>query len=100
MSSLAESAGAASGSPAAINVDDIRGSMSFAEVAAATGIPPEAFEQQFGVSSAEMTLPMKELAEKNGFDVHTDVREWVRAQIDAGAAPSGDAAKPTAKPED
>jgi hypothetical protein len=89
MPSLASTVEAAAGSGATINVDDIRGSMSFAEVSTVTGIPPQAFEQQFGVQPAEMSLPIKDLAPKYGFDVHTDVREWVQVQLDAGVAPAG-----------
>lgn len=94
MPSLADTAGAATGAAAVINVEDIRGSMSFAEVSAATGIPAEAFEQQFGVQPSEMDLRIKDLAAKYGFDVHTDVREWVQCQIEAGALPASGAAAP------
>ncbi len=94
MPSLADSAGAATGAGVAINVEDIRGSMSFSEVSAATGIPAQAFEQQFGIQPSEMDLRIKDLASTYGFDVHTDVREWVQAQIDAGATPASGAAAP------
>jgi len=101
MPSLADSAGAATGAGTVINVEDIRGSMSFAEVSSATGIPPQAFEQQFGVQPAEMNLPIKDLAPTYGFDVHTDVREWVQTQIDAGAAvPTGSSSAPAEGAED
>jgi len=33
------------------------------------------------VSEADMAVPMKDIAEKYGFDVHTDVREFVTAQV-------------------
>jgi polyferredoxin len=64
-------------SSATVNVDDIRGSMSFAEVSKATGIPASEFEKRFGIAESDMNTPMKDLAEAHGFDVHTDVREFV-----------------------
>ena len=67
-----------------VNVDDIRGSMSFAEVAVATGLPAAEFMSRFGVSEADMALPMKDIAERYGFDVHTDVREFVSERLAAG----------------
>jgi polyferredoxin len=66
-----------------VNVDEIRGSMTFAEVAEATGVSREAIKEHFKVTDAEMDQPIKELAEPRGFDVHTDVREWFAAQIAA-----------------
>ena len=76
--SLAESATTNGG---AVNVDDIRGSMSFEEVAAATGIPGSAFRDRFKVTEADMAVPMKDISETYGFDVHTDVREFVTEQL-------------------
>jgi len=76
--SLAESASTNGG---AVNVDDIRGSMSFQEVAAATGIPGSAFRDRFKVSEADMAVPMKDIAETYGFDVHTGVRAFVSEQL-------------------
>jgi len=67
-----------------VNADDIRGSMSFAEVAVATGLPAAEFMSRFGVSEADMALPMKDIAERYGFDVHTDVREFVSERLAAG----------------
>jgi polyferredoxin len=64
-----------------VNVEEIRGSMTFAEVAKATGIPESAFRERFKVTEAEMTKPMKDLAAEHGFDVHTDVREWIASQL-------------------
>lgn len=79
-------AGTEAGSTGApVNVEDIRGYMTFAEVSAATGIPAADFIEYFGVTEAEMALPMKEIAEPKGFDVHTDVREWVAAKMAQGA---------------
>ncbi len=69
-----------------INAEEIRGSMTFAEVSKTTGIPASAFEKRFGITDAEMDMPMKDLAEAHGFDVHTDVREWVEGQL--GAQPA------------
>jgi polyferredoxin len=76
--SLAQSATTNGGT---VNVEDIRGSMSFEEVAAATGISGEAFRIRFEVSETDMASPMKDIAGKYGFDVHTDVREFVSQQL-------------------
>ena len=68
---------------ASFNVENIKGSMSFEEISKATGIPAEAFVQKFGVTEDEMNKPMKEFAEARGFEVKTDVREWVKQQLEA-----------------
>ena len=78
MPSLAKTAEKAGGT---INPEDIKGSMSFEEIAKVTGISGEAFREKFGVSEAEMTQPIKDLAGKYGFDVHTDVREFVAEKL-------------------
>ncbi len=72
--------------------EDIKGSMTFQDVAKATGIAPAAFEARFGVKPEEMTKPIKDLASSHGFDVHTDVRDWVAKQLETNAAkPTGSA---------
>lgn len=63
------------------NVEDIKGSMTFAEVSKATGIPASAFIEHFKITEADMDKPMKDLAEEHGFDVHTGVREWVESEL-------------------
>jgi Fe-S-cluster-containing hydrogenase component 2 len=68
------------------NAEEIKGSMTFAEVSKATGIPASAFIEHFKITEADMDTPMKDLAEEHGFDVHTDVREWVESEL-AGQAP-------------
>jgi polyferredoxin len=78
--SLASAAQSAGGT---FNVEDIRGSMTFAEVATATGISGREFEKRFKLSEADMTKPMKDLAEAHGFDVHTDVRAFVDEKLGA-----------------
>ncbi|TLM90921.1 MAG: hypothetical protein FDZ75_06185 [Actinobacteria bacterium] len=78
----------ASGQP--VDVQQIRGSMSFAEIATYTGIPAVAFEKKYGIAPADMSVPIKDIAEKYGFDVHTGVRGFAQEQLDAGAAvPAG-----------
>ncbi len=68
-----------------LNVEDIKGSMTFAEVSAASGIPTEVFKQQYGISDADLNVKIKDLMPVYGFDVHTDVREFVASQMAAGA---------------
>jgi len=70
----------------ALNPEDIKGRMSFAEISSATGIAPEVFESQYGVKPEEMTTPIKDLAPVYGFDVHTDVREFVAQAVASGLA--------------
>ena len=65
-----------------VNVEDIRGSMTFAEISKATGVSEAEFQEKFGVTAADMATPIKDLAEKNGFDVHTDVREFITEKLD------------------
>ncbi len=72
-----------------VNVEDIKGRMSFAEVSQATGIPAAEFEAQFGVQPADMTVPMKDIAAKYGFDVHTGVREWISQRLATMPAANG-----------
>ncbi len=64
-----------------INVEEIRGSMTFADVSKATGIPESAFTEKFGVQPSEMNEKIKDLASKYGFDVHTDVRNFVAEEL-------------------
>ena len=77
-----------------LDVENIKGSMTFVEVSEATGIAPSEFQSAFGVSTEELNLPMKDSAAKYGFDIHTDLREWVRARMAAGA--TGAAGAPAA----
>ncbi len=54
----------------------IKGYMTMAEVSQATGIPAQEFVAQFGVTSAELAQPIKEV--KNGYSWDTQaVRDWV-----------------------
>ncbi len=46
----------------AINVEEIRGSMTFAEISAVTGIPEAVFQEKFGVAPTEMNTKIKDLA--------------------------------------
>ena len=57
--------------------------MTFAEISEATGIAPADFQARFGVTEADMDSKIKDLAEAHGFDVHTDVREFVRERLGA-----------------
>lgn len=68
-----------------IDVESIRGYMSFEQIAQATGLSPMIFEQEYGIAPEHMTAPIKDLAPVYGFDVHTDVREFVAAQMAAQA---------------
>ena len=65
----------------AVNLDAIRGSMTLEEVSRATGIPLRAFEDKWKVAPADTSKPMKDIAEKYGFDVHTGVRTFVEEQV-------------------
>lgn len=75
-----------------IDVETIKGYMTFEQISAASGVPAQAFEARFGIKPADMTVPVKDLAPTYGFDVHTDLREFVAEQVKAGAVvPAGGA---------
>jgi len=76
-------AASATSSGGTINVEDIKGSMTFEEISAATGIPTSAFAQEWRVAASDMSVPIKDVAATYGFDVHTGVREFVRQQMEA-----------------
>jgi len=79
-----------------LNVEDIKGSMTFAEVSAASGIPTEVFKRQYGIGDADLNAKIKDLAPVYGFDVHTDVREFVAAQMAADTGVPAGGAQPAA----
>lgn len=64
-----------------VNVEEIKGSMTFAEISKATGIPEARFQERFGVKPSEMKDKIKDLAPLYGFDVHTDVREFIAEEL-------------------
>jgi ferredoxin len=64
-----------------VNVEEIKGSMTFAEISKATGIPESKFQEKFGVKPGEMKDKIKDLAPIYGFDVHTDVREFIVREL-------------------
>jgi len=74
-----------SGAGATFDVATIRGSMSFADIAMATGISGREFEKKFGVNESDMTKPMKQIAESHGFDVENDVRAFVKEKLGTAA---------------
>ena len=84
MPTLEKAAQAAEKTGTTINVEDIKGSMTFAEISKATGIPERAFIEKFGVTEGDMGTQIKELASAHGFDVHTDVREFVKQKLGSG----------------
>ena len=55
--------------------------MTFAEISKATGIPEAEFQEKFGVAPTEMNTKIKDLAPTYGFDVHTDVREFIAEKL-------------------
>jgi len=64
-----------------VNVEEIRGSMTFTDISKATGISEAEFQEKFGVSPDEMNTKIKDLAVTYGFDVHTDVREFIAEKL-------------------
>jgi len=76
----------ASESGPVLNVEDIKGSMSFYEISQASGLSPEVFKQKYGIKESEMNTKIKDLAGTYGFDVHTDVRAFVAEQMAAAGA--------------
>lgn len=61
----------------------IKGYMSMAEIASATGIPEREFAQTFRVSDEDLRRPMKEISGTYGFSPH-DVRDWVTSRLAGG----------------
>ena len=55
--------------------------MTFAEISKATGIPEARFQEKFGIKPGEMQAKIKDLAPVYGFDVHTDVREFIAKEL-------------------
>lgn len=83
MPSLAEaieasSASSAEGASGASGFDSslVKGYMSMGEIAEASGVPREAFTQQFGVPDDQLDEPMKDIKDAYGFSPH-DVGAWV-----------------------
>jgi polyferredoxin len=68
-----------------INVEDIKGSMTFDDISKATGIPEAVFQEKYNLNEADMQTPVKELAGSHGFDVHTSLREFVKMKLEEGA---------------
>jgi len=66
-----------------LDVESIKGSMTFEEIGLAAGISPDVFKTKWNVSEADMFVPIKDIAAKYGFDVHTDVRGFVTEQLAA-----------------
>lgn len=64
-----------------VDVENIRGSMTFRDIARVSGIPESAFQEKFGVKTGEMDSKMKDLAGTYGFNVETDVREFVAERV-------------------
>lgn len=92
MPSVAEAVNASAGT---IDVEQIRGSMTFEEVSQATGIPASAFEERFGIKPADMTKPMKDVSGTYGYDVHTDIRQFVAEKFAELQASGGSGATGT-----
>lgn len=76
---------------ATFDVETIKGSTTFAEASKATGIPASAWIAKFRITEADMSKKIGEAVGANGFDVETDVREWVTQQLEANEGKSGSA---------
>jgi len=58
----------------------IKGWMSFADIAAMTGIPLQEFSAEWGVPAEALGLPMKDVKDRYGFSPE-DVRAWVEDRL-------------------
>jgi ferredoxin len=58
----------------------IKGYMSMKEIAAASGVPEEAFTAQWGVPASDLGKPMKEIKDAYGFSPD-DVKTWVAEEV-------------------
>jgi hypothetical protein len=81
----AGSAPGAAPSPGQFDVSLIKGYMTMSEVSQATGIPRAAFEAQFGVSSEDLTVPLKQMKDRYDFDTQA-VRDFVAARLGVPAS--------------
>lgn len=62
-----------------LNPDDIKGTDTFAQVSALSGIPQQAFLDAFGITAEDFQKPIKEAAHRPGSTFDTEaVREFVR----------------------
>jgi polyferredoxin len=65
-----------------LNPDDIKGTDTFAQVAALSGIPQQAFLDAFGISAEDFEKPIKDAAHREGSTFDTEaVREFVRNKL-------------------
>ena len=64
-----------------VNVEEIKGSMTFAEISKATGIPEAKFQEKFGVKPSRDEGQDQGPRARYGFDVHTDVREFIAEEL-------------------
>lgn len=92
---LAAAAPGAVVTSATFDVDTIKGSTTFIEASRATGIPAAAWIAKFGITEEQMGRKIGETVAAKGFDVETDVREWVRQQLDTRAGTPGSSAATT-----
>ena len=85
--------------PETFDVETIKGSTTFAEASKATGIPASAWIAKWGITEEQMGDKIGEAVGANGFDVETDVREWVKQQLEANMnGSSSTAPAPTSTP--
>jgi hypothetical protein len=78
---LAEAMGREHGSGGgSLDVMQIKGYTTLAEISEVTGIPAEEFIAVFGVTAVEMGLPLKDLKATYGF-TPGHVREFVQARL-------------------
>ncbi|MBU4556741.1 MAG: 4Fe-4S binding protein [Actinobacteria bacterium] len=64
-----------------VDTNSIKGSATMREVSDASGIPAADLQSAFGVTEAEMDLPLKEVKNVHGFSME-DVRGYVAARLD------------------
>jgi NAD-dependent dihydropyrimidine dehydrogenase PreA subunit len=84
MPTLAESLGQersqGNGSSGSFDLSLIKGRTSLQEISDATGIPAEEFTAAWGVSAADLAVPMKDIKDAYGFTPE-EVRAWVGARL-------------------
>ncbi len=78
--STGDPAAASSSAPAQFDTSLIKGYMTIAEIAPATGIPTTDFIATLGITTAELTTPLKEMKYAHDFDTQA-VRDFVADRL-------------------
>jgi len=80
MPSLSEAVEQSGSGDPAFDTTAIKGYMSMSEVSEVSGVPAERFTEKWGVPAEDLGKPMKEIADRYGFEPD-DVKAWVGVEL-------------------